>query len=113
MTPQQLTALRTACFADPTAAAFIAAGDANGLRGYLGHYLKPTPLLLPFHLISEITRTVALAVRLATDPGWRAAMRTAVRAAFSRPELTDRVAYARALEGAYTRALSERHLLPS
>ena len=37
---------------------------ANGLRGYLGHYLKPTPLLLPFHLISEITRTVALAVRL-------------------------------------------------
>ena len=37
---------------------------ANGLRGYLRHYLKPTPLLLPFHLISEITRTVALAVRL-------------------------------------------------
>jgi len=37
---------------------------ANGLRKYLHHYLKPTPLLLPFHLISEITRTVALAVRL-------------------------------------------------
>lgn len=37
---------------------------ANGLRIYLRHYLKPTPLLLPFHLISEITRTVALAVRL-------------------------------------------------
>ncbi len=37
---------------------------ANGLRTYLRHYLKPTPLLLPFHLISEITRTVALAVRL-------------------------------------------------
>ena len=37
---------------------------ANGLRGYLRHYLMPTPLLLPFHLISEITRTVALAVRL-------------------------------------------------
>ena len=37
---------------------------ANGLRGYLRHYLKPSPLLLPFHLISEITRTVALAVRL-------------------------------------------------
>lgn len=37
---------------------------ANGLRDYLSHYLKPTPLLLPFHLISEITRTVALAVRL-------------------------------------------------
>ena len=56
---------------------------------------------------------VALAVRLATDLRWRAAMRTAVRAAFSRPELTDPVAYARALEDAYTRALSERHLIPS
>jgi F-type H+-transporting ATPase subunit a len=37
---------------------------ANGLRNYLRHYLAPTPLLLPFHLISEVTRTVALAVRL-------------------------------------------------
>jgi len=37
---------------------------ANGLRLYLRHYLQPTPLLLPFHLISEVTRTVALAVRL-------------------------------------------------
>ncbi len=35
----------------------------NGLH-YLRHYLSPTPLLLPFHLISEITRTIALAVRL-------------------------------------------------
>lgn len=36
MTPTQLTALRTACFADPTAAAFFAApGDAAGLRNYL------------------------------------------------------------------------------
>jgi len=30
----------------------------------LRHYLSPSPILLPFHLISEITRTVALAVRL-------------------------------------------------
>jgi len=36
----------------------------SGLRTYLRHYLTPSPLLLPFHLISEITRTVALAVRL-------------------------------------------------
>lgn len=36
----------------------------EGLRAYLGHYLSPTPLMLPFHLISEVTRTVALAVRL-------------------------------------------------
>lgn len=32
--------------------------------GYLRHYLTPSPLMLPFHIISEITRTVALAVRL-------------------------------------------------
>jgi len=37
---------------------------AHGLRVYLRHYLQPTPFLLPFHLLSEITRTVALAVRL-------------------------------------------------
>jgi F-type H+-transporting ATPase subunit a len=36
----------------------------QGLRDYLRHYLSPTPLLLPFHLVSEVTRTVALAVRL-------------------------------------------------
>lgn len=37
---------------------------SDGLRRYLAHYLSPTPILLPFHLISEVTRTVALAVRL-------------------------------------------------
>jgi F-type H+-transporting ATPase subunit a len=36
----------------------------QGLKTYLRHYLSPSPILLPFHLISEITRTVALAVRL-------------------------------------------------
>lgn len=36
----------------------------QGLKGYLTHYLKPSPILLPFHLIGEITRTIALAVRL-------------------------------------------------
>jgi F-type H+-transporting ATPase subunit a len=36
----------------------------EGLKNYLGHYLRPSPILLPFHLISEITRTVALSVRL-------------------------------------------------
>jgi len=35
-----------------------------GLKDYLRHYLSPTPILLPFHVISEITRTLALAVRL-------------------------------------------------
>jgi F-type H+-transporting ATPase subunit a len=37
---------------------------AQGLKDYLRHYLSPTPILLPFHVISEITRTLALAVRL-------------------------------------------------
>lgn len=37
---------------------------SEGLRGYLRHYLSPSPILLPFHLISEVTRTIALAVRL-------------------------------------------------
>lgn len=36
----------------------------DGLKGYLRHYLDPNPILLPFHLLGEITRTLALAVRL-------------------------------------------------
>ena len=37
---------------------------AAGLKRYLRHYLQPSPILLPFHLISEFTRTLALAIRL-------------------------------------------------
>jgi len=36
----------------------------RGWRAYLRHYLQPSPILLPFHVISEVTRTLALAVRL-------------------------------------------------
>lgn len=36
----------------------------EGMRAYLRHYLAPTPLMLPFHLMSELTRTLALAIRL-------------------------------------------------
>jgi len=36
----------------------------DGIRTYLRHYLDPNPILLPFHLLGEITRTLALAVRL-------------------------------------------------
>lgn len=36
----------------------------NGIKSYLRHYLTPSPFLLPFHIISEISRTLALAVRL-------------------------------------------------
>jgi F-type H+-transporting ATPase subunit a len=36
----------------------------QGLRGYVGQYLKPTPIMLPFNVIGEFSRTLALAVRL-------------------------------------------------
>lgn len=36
----------------------------EGITPYLRHYLAPSPLLLPFHVISEVTRTLTLAVRL-------------------------------------------------
>ncbi|MGR9086173.1 MAG: F0F1 ATP synthase subunit A [Gammaproteobacteria bacterium] len=36
----------------------------QGLKNYLHHYLTPSPVLLPFHVISELTRTLALAIRL-------------------------------------------------
>ncbi len=35
-----------------------------GVIGYLKHYIRPTPLMLPFNIISELSRTLALAVRL-------------------------------------------------
>lgn len=40
-------------------------GIANaGLKGYFRHYVRPTPFMLPFHIIGELSRTLALAVRL-------------------------------------------------
>lgn len=36
----------------------------HGPLAYLRHYLLPNPILLPFHVISEISRTIALAMRL-------------------------------------------------
>lgn len=36
----------------------------QGLSNYLKHYLRPSPVLLPFHIISEFSRTLALAIRL-------------------------------------------------
>ena len=37
---------------------------SEGLKAYLRHYLSPSPILLPFHLLGELSRTLALAVRL-------------------------------------------------
>jgi F-type H+-transporting ATPase subunit a len=36
----------------------------QGLAGYLKSYMEPTFMMLPFNLISEVSRTLALAVRL-------------------------------------------------
>ncbi|HSN08260.1 MAG TPA: F0F1 ATP synthase subunit A, partial [Hanamia sp.] len=36
----------------------------SGVKGYLRSYLQPTVIMLPFNLISELSRTLALAVRL-------------------------------------------------
>ncbi len=36
----------------------------RGFIGYMKHYAQPTPLMLPFNIIGEVTRTLALAVRL-------------------------------------------------
>jgi F-type H+-transporting ATPase subunit a len=36
----------------------------QGLRSYLASYAEPTVIMLPFNIISELSRTLALAVRL-------------------------------------------------
>jgi F-type H+-transporting ATPase subunit a len=36
----------------------------QGVRGYLRTYIKPTVIMLPFNIISELSRTLALAIRL-------------------------------------------------
>ena len=38
--------------------------EEQGLAGYLKSYVEPTAIMLPFNIISEISRTLALAVRL-------------------------------------------------
>lgn len=38
--------------------------ERRGVGGYLKSYLEPTIIMLPFNIISEISRTLALAVRL-------------------------------------------------
>jgi F-type H+-transporting ATPase subunit a len=38
--------------------------EEQGVGNYLKSYAKPTPVMLPFNVISELSRTLALAVRL-------------------------------------------------
>ncbi|WP_338865011.1 F0F1 ATP synthase subunit A [Myxococcus stipitatus] len=42
----------------------IAGVRARGPLGYVKHYFQPNPLLFPLHLVSELSRTLALALRL-------------------------------------------------
>jgi F-type H+-transporting ATPase subunit a len=42
----------------------IAGFRERGWRGYLRSYVRPTVLMLPFNIIGEVSRTLALAVRL-------------------------------------------------
>jgi F-type H+-transporting ATPase subunit a len=37
---------------------------SQGLGAYIKHYFQPNPLLFPLHLISEVSRTFALSMRL-------------------------------------------------
>jgi F-type H+-transporting ATPase subunit a len=38
--------------------------EKSGVLGYLKSYVQPTFIMLPFNLISEVSRTLALAIRL-------------------------------------------------
>lgn len=38
--------------------------EKGGIKGYLKSYIQPTFIMLPFNLIGEVSRTLALAVRL-------------------------------------------------
>ncbi|MBZ0189204.1 MAG: F0F1 ATP synthase subunit A, partial [Candidatus Obscuribacterales bacterium] len=37
---------------------------STGIGPYLHRYVEPTWVMLPFHMIGELTRTIALAIRL-------------------------------------------------
>lgn len=38
--------------------------STQGVAQYLRHYVQPNPLMLPFNIIGELSRTLALAIRL-------------------------------------------------
>jgi predicted O-linked N-acetylglucosamine transferase (SPINDLY family) len=101
-----------------TTAAALAAGVPVVTRTGTRHAERMSASILLHAGLPELVAAdddayVALATRLATERTWREAQRAAVVVALRRPVLTDPAVYARALEDAYTRALSERHLLPT
>ena len=56
--------IRCCCFVLEGLLPLREVAGAHGLRAYARHYIEPNPILLPFHIVSEISRTIALAVRL-------------------------------------------------
>lgn len=38
--------------------------QTQGFKNYFSNYIKPSPLMLPFNIIGELSRTLALAIRL-------------------------------------------------
>jgi F-type H+-transporting ATPase subunit a len=61
--PTRDLALTASLAAIAFAAGHLYAFKQRGLS-YLRHYFEPNPILLPFNIIGEISRTVALALRL-------------------------------------------------
>jgi F-type H+-transporting ATPase subunit a len=64
VSPTRDLSITSALAAIVFAAVHVFGIHACGWSAYLRHYLAPNPILLPFHLISEITRTISLAIRL-------------------------------------------------
>jgi F-type H+-transporting ATPase subunit a len=45
-------------------AVFVYGISRAGIKGFFRHYISPTVFMLPFNIIGELSRTLALAVRL-------------------------------------------------
>lgn len=63
MSPTRDLAVTSSLAAIAFLSGHVLAFRSRGL-GYLRDYLKPNPLLLPFNIIGEVSRTVALSLRL-------------------------------------------------
>jgi len=62
---QNLESLKEILLADVVFAAVHYFGvRARGLLGYLKSFAKPKPIMLPLNIVSEVTRTFSLMVRL-------------------------------------------------
>lgn len=65
VTPPTANLAATSALAVVVLAAAPVAGIASrGVKGYFKDYIRPNPLLLPLHIVTELSRTLALSVRL-------------------------------------------------